>query len=677
MQNARKKTFGGDRLGTGAGFTVSQRAYERSTQNLGKKVRTNAGVGMVIPVFCDVVKRGDVWEKDIIWEILTHPTLGPMFGSYEARIAVFTGDFRLYNKQLHNNPVGTGLNMKGVIFPQLRLNAQNIDPTAGGDWNAQQISQSSLLAYTGIRGVGTKEPAPPASERIEIKRNAMWVMMYWEIYKEYIANKQEEIGVVINNAIQPTVGTVTFVTVLDQEGYPIKSTRNTSNEGNITIAPGQSLSIQGTALGKNTAQAFNASIGGDTENIATYTTWEEILWDSNLRWVTYKNNKSASFTITFDISKGQYITNPTNATEGDSTSIDLETFPLSNIDDLREDIFAQPKTSPLIIGYTGEEDRGLPYTATVGQSDTTSGAPREGSKMGAWSTWGGLGVATYKADRWNTWLNRGWIDSVNDLSAVDTSSGSFTMNALTMAKRIWQFSNDIVAGGGSYNDWLTALDGMETYGAPEMPVYRGGASCLIAFNEVVSSSQAGEEPLGTLGGKGVTLEKQGGQVKFRAEEHGMIMVIMWITPIIGYSQGNKWFTKLETMDDLHKPIFDAIGYQEKTTDQMAAWDTKYVLADEEQFFSAGYEPAWTEYMTNNDEHYGSFARENDEKYMVLDRRYQMGSDRRIEDLTTYIDPTKYLYPFAYTGLDYGPFWVHIRFNTTVRRIMSGAKQPHL
>ena len=37
------------------------------------------------------------------------------------------------------------------------------------------------------------------------------------------------------------------------------------------------------------------------------------------------------------------------------------------------------------------------------------------------------------------------------------------------------------------------------------------------------------------------------------------------TPRIDYSQGNKWWTRLESMDDFHKPTLDAIGFQELIT----------------------------------------------------------------------------------------------------------------
>ena len=44
---------------------------------------------------------------------------------------------------------------------------------------------------------------------------------------------------------------------------------------------------------------------------------------------------------------------------------------------------------------------------------------------------------------------------------------------------------------------------------------------------------------------------------------------------IDYSQGNNWDIHLETMDDLHKPALDQIGFQELITEQMAWWNTHW------------------------------------------------------------------------------------------------------
>lgn len=678
-------TFGGDRLGTGAGFTIDTRAYSRSTHNLGRLTRTNMGIGMLPVAYTNIVKRGDVWDIDLNANILTHPTNGPMYGSYEYRAAVFTADLRLYNKLLHNDAQDIGMNIKQVLWPQMRLNGKNIDVHGNSDWNAQQIDQSSLLANIGIRGLGTLEE-PNGVGRVEIKRNALFLLAYWEMYKVYIANKQEGIGMVIGPNLVPAerfeIDKITaWAPGAIAPTYTFTNDGTGLHLGYFQVSPGYTYEIEGTNLVPG-CLIVNERTGGETnfdEIGGIGTGWSDLHYYQDGQKATFNGYNGDTKFCEFQEDEGSQVIFKWNPTSEEVTnSLGLNEFPLTNIDDMREKIFAQPKTSPLTIGYAGEENHGLPYSMTVGQTQAPGGIIGPNSNMNSFYRWAGLGVVTYKADRWQTWLNSDWVENITNMSSVDTTGGSFTMDALNVAKRIYTFYNDVASSGGSYTDWLTAVDGMEKNGASETPVYRGGFSCQVTFDEVISSSEAGDQPLGTLGGTGTVIRKEGGKVRWKAEENSIVFIVHWLVPHIDYHQGNMWHTKLETLDDLHKPIYDAIGYQEKTTDQMAAWDTIVdPTTGEETFFSAGKEPAWTEYMSNWNENYGSFTRENDEAFMVLNRRYQMDENGRIEDLTTYVDPTKYLYPFAYIGLDYGPFWVQLNTHAEVRRIMSGAKQPHI
>jgi hypothetical protein len=64
--------------------------------------------------------------------------------------------------------------------------------------------------------------------------------------------------------------------------------------------------------------------------------------------------------------------------------------------------------------------------------------------------------------------------------------------------------------------------------------------------------------------------------------------------------------------------------------------------------------------------------------MTLNRRYtKNNSTGEIEDLTTYIDPTKFNQIFAQTQLDAQNFWVQISKRITARRKMSAKIIPNL
>ena len=80
---------------------------------------------------------------------------------------------------------------------------------------------------------------------------------------------------------------------------------------------------------------------------------------------------------------------------------------------------------------------------------------------------------------------------------------------------------------------------IEVLNRAETPVYKGGLIRELAFQEVISQTQTDEQPLGTLGGKGIlTQKKKGGMVNISVDEPSYIIGIVSLTPRIDYSQGN-------------------------------------------------------------------------------------------------------------------------------------------
>lgn len=694
---AIKKTIGGDRLGSGNKMTTDLHSYNRSTHDIGKVTRTSMATGTLVPIYMTFVQKGDVMDIDLEALIRTHPTNGPIFGSYKLQVDVFTADVRLYNKQLHNNTTGVGLKMNEILFPELVLNGKN-PSYALGDLNQQQIAPDSLLAYLGVRGLGTRgQLASPDEEpqRVEIRRNATGVLMYYEIVKEYYSNKQEEIGYVIGadlGGVRAPI--IERIGGAQGDNWEVMNWQN-NVQPNVryytvggTDQHGARLILEGSNLYQRSIRLSQVVHNGITyEN--------RLLEELPIKSISYGIDRTwARVEFTMPADEGhvrfgstsdnyEYAVGVVDEEEQEYRGIRLVEFPLSNIDDMREKIFSQPKTSPLEIGYAGE-NAVVPYVEVTGQ---TQYSPAQGvlpfSNMASYYPMSGLAVKTYQSDRYNNWLSKSWVDHINDISAVDVQGGSFTMDALNLAKKVYMLENRIAISGNTYQDWLEAVYGEKTSGAAEMPVYRGGMSAEIVFEEVVSSSDATtatgvDQPLGTLGGRGAERMKKGGKIRVRAEEHGYLMVIASLTPRIDYHQGNQWWTKLKTMDDIHKPQLDSIGFQELLVDEMLASDTTVTEDGTEIFHSVGKQPSWTQYMTNTNEVYGNFARENAEMWMTLTRRYETNPNTgEIADPTTYIDPSKYNYPFAYVGLENQPFWAQFGIEVINRRVMSANQMPNL
>lgn len=88
-------------------------------------------------------------------------------------------------------------------------------------------------------------------------------------------------------------------------------------------------------------------------------------------------------------------------------------------------------------------------------------------------------------------------------------------------------------------------------------------------------------------------------------------------------------TKLWTLDDLHKPALDAIGFQDRMLETLDAASVYYQgEMSGPKNGSLGKQPAWIDYMTNFNRTFGNFAIKDNEAFMVLNRWYE--SDAKIK-----------------------------------------------
>lgn len=253
------------------------------------------------------------------------------------------------------------------------------------------------------------------------------------------------------------------------------------------------------------------------------------------------------------------------------------------------------------------------------------------------------------------------------------------------ATKYYMLLNRVAVMGNTYYDWQSAVYKKIKHMHIESPMFIGGLSKEIVFDEVVQTAPTDvadkDSYLGSLGGRGRVAGGNGEKIIYVADEACIIMGIVSLTPRINYTQGNDFeMTEIDSMDDFHKPAFDGIGFQDLVGERLAYFDTK--LDDSGNVThrtQIGKLPAWVEYMTDYDEAFGDFAEVDGEQagFMVLNRNYEMDDYGYIKDATTYIDPSKYNYAFAFTSLDAQNFWVEIDFNVKARRLMSARIMPNV
>ena len=158
-----KVTLGGDRLGSGKDMQVELPVYSKSNHDLSYVWRSSMSAGTLVPFLCEVALPEDTWDINLETDILTHPTIGPLFGSYKVQLDVFQAPIRLYNSRLHNNELGIGLDMSQILLPTITLKAPSFTTDKWKDPNFAnaQINPSSILSYLNIRGVGRNESGEP------------------------------------------------------------------------------------------------------------------------------------------------------------------------------------------------------------------------------------------------------------------------------------------------------------------------------------------------------------------------------------------------------------------------------------------------------------------------------------------------------------------------------------
>lgn len=679
-----KKTLGGDRLRSESKMEVYLPNFGRSSHNVGKIIRTSQACGTIVPYWCQIGLDGTTFYIDITTKVKTLPTTGPVFGSFKHQIDVFVIPIRLYIAALHNNALGVGLNMSKVLLPQFIVNTANTS-IYENDTNRGQVNPSSLLSYLGIKGFGFSE----VNQYVR-RFPAIFNLAYWDIFKNYYANKQEENAYVITGI--PYIWKE--ISVGDGVKWIKTWTSNLSTEYRISPTTEKPMYIK-LEFEENVSPEevneiqFMTNIPESTQKLNILTKLGDSYvferTDPNALGLKEPDNpRKATKVYVYKVKKNITIaynmgsTGENNITMPDNKKIKLIPFPLKNIDEQRTEILAAPSTSVYIV-----PNLRMPYgAATRGLTLPNYNRTKTYVSSNAWYSQAGLAVKTYLSDRFNNWLNTEWIDGaaggINSITAVDVSDGKLTMDALILQKKIFNMLNRVAITDGTYQAWREATYGIRSAILPESPIFCGGMQSEIAFDEIVSNSATDEEPLGTLAGRGVaTMYKSGRGLKIKCKEPSMIMALGSITPRIDYSQGNKWWTRLQSMDDFHKPTLDAIGFQELIAEEVAAWSTEATGNHELIHQSLGKQPSWIEYTTDVNETYGEFAAGMPLAFMCLNRVYEENSDHTIGNASTYIDPTIYNSIFAESRLSSQNFWVQVAFDVTARRVMSAKQIPNL
>lgn len=651
-----KVKIGKNTLGDSNKMSLSLKEYGRSTHDLSFAWRSTMGVGTLVPSMKILALPGDTFEINIDSKILTAPTTGPLFGSFKFQTDIFTCPIRLYNALLHNNALNIGLDMKKVKFPIMNNEGNghlsNYNKTF-------QYNPTGLVFNLGKKGCATIQERDGGGNGC----NLIPYMAYYDIFKNYYANKQEKKYYQFVTKKWASSDILTF-------GIKrlIISSDPAQNFFTITEEAAQELT-NGRAEIENDNSTIVIFLKLDIFEDTKYFTQEKFV-ANGIRYITYnlteEGKKAAAGNKLYKQQKDDTYISGRFEYSGLADVLTSEVpseFDLEEIDTMREYVLSQGSQAITID----------PNKQTINELKLLYRLFDENNYK---SDNSGLIIKTHMSDIFNNWINTETIsgsNGISELTKVNTSKGYFTIDTLNLAKKVYEMLNRIAISGGTYKDWIETVYTTDYYFRAETPVYEGGFSCEIQFEEVVSQSANTEtnEPLGTLAGRGISSNEKGGNVVIKVNEPCYIMAISSITPRVDYSMGNDWDLALTNMDDLHKPQLDGIGFQDLSAETMCWGAHRY---------SIGKQPAWINYMTNYNKTAGKFAVGESQSFMVLNKIYNNGVTEQDDNLkagfTSYIRPSDFNYIFAETDDASHNFWVQVGFGVKARRVMSAKEIPN-
>jgi hypothetical protein len=362
--------------------------------------------GTLVPFMSEVALPGDSFDIDLDCDVKTLPTVGPLFGSYKVQLDVFECPIRLYQGKLHMNMLNIGMDMSEVLLPQIRMNAYY----QADDNDNSQINPSSIYSYLNIRGLGRTAAGTAGTVRRYF--NAIPYLGYWDIYKNYYANKQEERGFVIHaENLDNDFDVVSAIVQVVGDG-DISSQNVFGGAVSVDTAPGGDNGIVTFTINFKWNTATDQAFG--TPDVSDY----EFEIDSNVftldqafdvvsvpAQVDIDGVVNGAWQVVCSVYQGPYgtfdwdgsiTTTIPNTVPVDMGPPQLTEFPLDNIDGMRMDILEAVRD---VTAFEINNSTAAPYGLGLGYVGDWDNSYKMISQEG-------LGVKTYQSDLFNNWISK-------------------------------------------------------------------------------------------------------------------------------------------------------------------------------------------------------------------------------------------------------------------------------
>jgi hypothetical protein len=322
------------------------------------------------------------------------------------------------------NLLGVGMEMDNIKLPQVQLESKTKEEfEVYGD--GSQVNNSSIFAYQDIRGLGHSRNL---GEDVKRSFNATKWLAYWDIYKQYYSNKQEGIGAVIHNSMNVYNNPITEMKIITGEDEWIIEAVSGVGTETIDLLPSTKIVIEFTNENIPNYDEIEISTTIGTKKLIEL--FGNIYTIDGLNTIVGEN-PIGIFANAFSRSLFGYVYSGIGYLDKEIPKV--VTFNLEDIDSMKKKLLKMNDVGDVFRISSSETLE--PYSMILQQGNT--------GEFPITSKQEGLGLKTYQSDLFNNWISTEWLEGsggINEITAVDTSEGNFTLNSLMLSRKIFDIN---------------------------------------------------------------------------------------------------------------------------------------------------------------------------------------------------------------------------------------------
>lgn len=158
-----------------------------------------------------------------------------------------------------------------------------------------------------------------------------------------------------------------------------------------------------------------------------------------------------------------------------------------------------------------------------------------------------------------------WITNTFSIVPPDFKLSDTVVSGINFSMAQWRYlatmtvlRERLALTDGSYNSLIKAMFGHNPRWHNHEPIYCGGTTQPIVFNEVVNTAESADAPLGDVAGRAVSASNHD-VIHVHSDDYGCFMTVLVITPDEYYSQGvDKMWSRLENAEQ-YMPILNNLS----------------------------------------------------------------------------------------------------------------------